>query len=110
MKPIILSLLLLTSCTFTLDPISKKVATTPAENAHQDQCESIDREHSIATLGASITGALAGAGGLSSIPIEDERVQRGLVTGASIFGIGALVFGILAQERAERYSKKCARP
>ncbi len=71
-------------------------------------CDAIDREHSIATALTGGLGTLAGAGGLTAIPVDKPEVRAGLVTGASASGLAAAVMGLWAQERAERYNKRCA--
>ena len=98
-------LLCLAGCGFSLTsarpPREQMSASLPAE------CEAIDREHAIATLGAGILGGLAGGSGLTAIPVQDPDVRTGLVTGAAVSGIGAASLGMWAQERAERYMHRC---
>jgi hypothetical protein len=73
------------------------------------ECDAIDREHAIATLGAGILGGLAGGSGLTSIPVQNAEVRTGLITGAAVSGVGAAGFGLWSQERAERYMRRCGR-
>ena len=106
----ILSLLLLSGCSMSLGSarMQRPVRAGDAPVAPlPPECDSIDREHSIATLGAGILGGLAGAGGLSSIPVEDERARRDLQIGAGVAGVGAMGLGFWSQERAERYQRRC---
>jgi hypothetical protein len=107
---IVISLLLLNACTFDLVSVRKPVFANSIAITSESQCDAINREHSIATLGAGILGGLAGAGGLSSIPVDDDRTQRGLIVGSSVSGIGAMTMGLWAQERAERFEQKCTEP
>jgi hypothetical protein len=104
--PLLILCLCLTGCGFSLTNASAPradLAPLPAE------CDAIDREHSIATLGAGILGGLAGGGGLTAIPVQDPDVRGALVTGAAVSGVGAAGMGLWSQERAERYLRRCGR-
>jgi hypothetical protein len=85
---------------------SASAATASAEPP--PECDVIDREHSIATTLAGVFGAVAGAQGVTAIPVRDERAREGLLIGATASGVGAAVAGIWAQDRAERYQRRCA--
>ena len=98
-------LLCLVGCGFSLTkarpPSEQMSAPLPAE------CEAIDREHALATLGAGILGGLAGGSGLTSIPVRNDDVRDGLITGAAVSGVGAAGMALWSQERAERYMRRC---
>lgn len=103
--PVLLMALVLSGCSMSL----QSARAPRAVDALQDPtCDAIDREHSIATAGAAILGGLAGAGGLTSIPVGDDDVRSAFVVGASAAGVGALGLGLWAQDRAERYQRRCA--
>lgn len=98
-------MLCLAGCSFSLTsarpPREQMSASLPPE------CDAIDREHAIATLSAGLFGTLAGGSGLTAIPVQDPDVRGALVTGAAVSGIGAAGMGLWAQERAERYLRRC---
>lgn len=104
--PLLALCLCLSGCGFSLTAARAPradLAPLPAE------CDAIDREHSVATLGAGILGGLAGGSGLTAIPVQDPDVRGALVTGAAVSGVGAAGMSLWSQERAERYQRRCGR-
>ena len=101
--PVLFMALALSGCSMSLR--SARALTVPPQSA--EVCDAIDREHSIATTLAGALGGLAGAGGLSSIPVTDSDARGALQGAAAASGIGAAAMGVWSQDRAERFERVC---
>jgi predicted secreted protein len=107
----ILFLLLSTNCVWSFEEsriagLKNRQEVTNTVQRDDERCRSIDREKSVWTVVSSSLGAIAGTNGIVAIPVEGEWKQ-GLIIGASIAGIGSVITGFLASERANTWVKEC---
>jgi len=83
-------------------------AAPEAEAARVDRCERLDRQHR--TWGAVAKGVavLAGASGLSTLPVDDPEAQTALAIGAVAAGAAAAGAVALSEGAAASWARDCS--
>ena len=78
-----------------------------AAAARVERCERLDRQHR--TWGAVAKGAavLAGASGLSTLPVEDQEARAALAAGAITAGAAAAAAVAMSEGAAKSWARDC---
>jgi hypothetical protein len=85
-----------------LDPQARAAAPPPTE-----RCQSLDDQHR--WLGGVAKGSafLAGASGIATWPVDNERAELGLAIGAGVMGATAVTAEYLSSEAESAWVREC---
>jgi hypothetical protein len=82
---------------------TKAVAVAPSE-----RCQSLDNQHRTWGGVAKVSAVMAGAQGLSAIPVEDKRARIGLAAGTAVTAAAAAGAEYLSEGAAESWARECS--
>jgi hypothetical protein len=80
-----------------------KVAVFPSE-----RCVSLDNQHRTWGGVAKVSAVLAGAQGLSTIPVEDKTARIGLAAGTAVTAAAAAGAQYVSESAAESWARECS--
>lgn len=83
---------------------ASKVSTPIRDNAY---CDALDKKRLRSGFFAKVLGGLAGAAGLSAIPVKNETAQDSFLVGAAVSGVVASGFVYLSEETSSEWVKNC---
>jgi hypothetical protein len=81
----------------------KSVAVAPSE-----RCQSLDNQHRTWGGVAKVSAVLAGAQGLSAIPVDDKTARIGLAAGTAVTAAAAAGAEYLSEGAAESWARECS--
>lgn len=108
-KTVLILALALTGCAGSFE-VARAPKRVGAAQPPSERCIELDDRHAFWGGSSKFSAALAGASGLSTIPIEDERARIGLAAGSAVAAAIAVGADFISDSAGESWARECSTP